>query len=136
MISGMPAIISIGKNNNCKIIVNNCAPFDVILDSNDVIGLMDIESETLIPMEDSVISSILSDINKKLLKVPKKRLTKEEIAQNAHLNVLLEFKQHYMDILFKHQNAISANKYDLRFANNYKHQIHNFQCSSKTGSRS
>ncbi len=28
MISGMPAVVSIDKNNNCKIIVDNCAPYD------------------------------------------------------------------------------------------------------------
>jgi hypothetical protein len=65
MISGMPAVISIDKNNNCKIIVDNCAPYDVTIDRNHVIGLMDIKSEILIPIEDSVISSIISDIHKK-----------------------------------------------------------------------
>ncbi len=56
--------------------------------------------------------------------MPKKKLTKEEIASKAHLNVPSEFKQKYMDILYKHQKAISANKYDLKLATNYKHKIH------------
>ncbi len=30
MVSRMPAVVSVGTNNNCKIIVNNCAPYDVI----------------------------------------------------------------------------------------------------------
>jgi len=55
-VSGMPAVVSIDKNNNCKIIVDNCAPY--------VIGFMDIETDPLIPMEDSTIASILSDIEK------------------------------------------------------------------------
>ncbi len=54
-ILGIPAIISKDKNNNCKINVNNCAPYDVTIDRNDIIGLMDIESKTLSPMENSVI---------------------------------------------------------------------------------
>jgi hypothetical protein len=29
-----------------------------------------------------------------------------------------------MDILFKHQEAISLNKYNLGLARNYKHKIH------------
>ncbi len=52
MISGMPAIISIDKNNNCKIIVDNCAPCDVIIDRNDILGIMDTETDDLIPLED------------------------------------------------------------------------------------
>jgi hypothetical protein len=123
-VSGMPAVVSIDKNNNCKIIVDNCAPYDVIIDRNDVIWFMDIETDPLIPMEDSTIASILSDIEKHLPKVPKKKLTKDEIAAKANLNVPNEYKDKYVNILYKHQKAISANKYDLSLASNYKHKIH------------
>ncbi len=124
MISGMPAIVSIDKNNNCKIIVDNCAPYNVIIDCNDIIGIMDTEDEALIPLEDSTISAILSDIDKHLPKVPKKKLTKAEIAEKVHLHVPSQYKQSYVDILYKHQQAISANKYDLSLATNFKHKNH------------
>ena len=65
-VSGMPAIVSIDKNNNCKIIVDNCAPYEVIIDCNDILSIMDMESDDLIPLEDSTISAILSDIDKHL----------------------------------------------------------------------
>ncbi len=86
-VSGMPAVVLMDKNNNFKIIVDNCAPYDVIIDRNDVIGFMDIETDELIPMEDSTIAAILNDIDKHLPKVPKKKLTKAEIAAKANLNV-------------------------------------------------
>ncbi len=60
MISGMPAVVSVDNNNNCKINVDNCALSDIFIQRNDVIGLMDIEAEDLIPLEDYVISSILN----------------------------------------------------------------------------
>ena len=85
---------------------------------------MDVETDSLIPLEDSTIAAILSDIDKHLPKVPKKKLTKEEIAAKANLNVPNEFKDKYVNILYKHQKAISANKYDLGLASNYKHKIH------------
>jgi hypothetical protein len=56
--------------------------------------------------------------------VPKKKLTKADIAQKAHLNVPEQYKQKYVDILHKHQEDISANKYDLGLATNFKHKIH------------
>ncbi len=123
-VSGMSTVVSIDKNNNCKIIVDNCAPFDVVIDNNDILGFMDIETDPLIPMEDSTIAAILNDIQKHLPKVPKKKLTKAEIAEKAHLNVPSEYKSRYVDILYKHQKAISANKYDLGLATHYKHKIH------------
>ena len=73
MVSGMPAIVSIDKNNNCKIVVDNCAPYDVTINRGDILGIMDIETDKLIPMEDSTISAILQDIDKTLPKVPKKK---------------------------------------------------------------
>jgi hypothetical protein len=70
MLSGMPAVVSIDKNNNCKLVIDNCAPYDVSIDRNDVIGLMDVETEQLQPLEHSVILAILNDIDKQLPKVP------------------------------------------------------------------
>jgi hypothetical protein len=124
MLSGMPAIVTVDKNNNCKIVIDNCAPYYVTIDRNDVIALMDRETEQLQPLEDSVISAILTDIDKKLLQVPKRKVTKEEIAAKAHLNVPNEYKQKYIDILYRHQKAISVNKYDPGLASNFKHKIH------------
>jgi len=85
---------------------------------------MDIETDNLIPMEDSTISVFLSDIEKHLPKVPKRKLTKAEVAEKTHLNVPSEFKNCYVDILYKHQKAISANKCDLGLVTNCKHKIH------------
>jgi hypothetical protein len=61
---------------------------------------------------------------KKLPKVPKCKLIKEEIAAKAHLNMPNKYKQKYIDILYRHQKAISANKYDFGLASNFKHKIH------------
>jgi hypothetical protein len=104
--------------------VDSCAPYNVIIDRNDILGIMDIETDDLIQLEDSTISAILNDIDKHLPKVLKKKLIKAEIAEKAHLNVPSEYKQRYFHILYKNQKAISANKYDLGLATNYKHKIH------------
>jgi len=44
--------------------------------------------------------------------------------QTCHLQVPDEFKAQYLDLLFKYQEAISIDKYDLGLARNYKHKIH------------
>jgi len=40
--------------DDCKLVIDNCAPYNITIDRNDVIGLMDIETEQLQPLEDSV----------------------------------------------------------------------------------
>jgi len=47
IISGMPAIVCIDKNNNVKIIVDNCALHDVQIDPDEILGIMDTESDKL-----------------------------------------------------------------------------------------
>jgi len=113
-------MVTVDKNNNCKILINNCAPYNVTNDRNDILSLMDRETEQLQPLEDSVISAILTDIDKKLPQVPKRKLTKAEIATKVHLNMPNEYKQKYIDIFYRHQKAISVNKYDLGLASNFK----------------
>jgi hypothetical protein len=105
MLSGMPAIVTVDKNHNCKIVIDNCAPYDITIDKNDIIALMDRETEQLHPLEDYVISAILTDIDKIYHKYP-------------NVN---EYKQKYIDILYRHQKAISVNKNDLGLASNFKH---------------
>ena len=78
---------------------------------------MDKETDQLQLLDDATISAVLSDIDKRLPKVPKTIFTKEEIAAKAHLDVPKEFKQRYIDILYKHQKAISVKKCDLGVAN-------------------
>jgi len=39
MVSGMPSIVNIDENNICNIIVENCAPYDVTLERDDILGL-------------------------------------------------------------------------------------------------
>jgi hypothetical protein len=71
--SGMLAIVLIDKNNNCKIVLDNCAPYDVTISRNNILGIMDAEPDDPIQMEDSTISAILQELENKLPKVPKKK---------------------------------------------------------------
>jgi hypothetical protein len=56
--------------------------------------------------------------------VPKKKFTRTEIEQKANLKVPVQYKKRYLDILFKHQDAISINKFDLGRAKNFTHKIY------------
>jgi hypothetical protein len=76
-----------------------------------MLGILDLAQNNLIPIQDSVFSSILSECNDKLPKVPKKKVSKEDNEQKAHL--------------FKQQEAtISTNKFDLGLAESFTHKIH------------
>jgi hypothetical protein len=123
-ISGMPGWVSLDNYKNCKIIIDNCAPYDIVLPRNEILGVLELEQEQCLPLNEDTVASIISNIEQKFLKVTQKNYSLDEIAQRAHLNVPEEFKQKYIDILYKHQAAISVNKMDLGRAKNFTHKIH------------
>ncbi len=123
-ILGMPAWVSLDTYKNCKISIDNCAPYNIVLPRNEIIGVLEFEPEQCLPLNEDTVASIISNIEQKFPKVSKKHFSLDEIAQKTHLNVPEEFKQKYIDILYKHQVAISANKMDLGHAKNFTHKIH------------
>jgi hypothetical protein len=58
MISGMPSIVNVDKNNICNIVVENFTPYDITLERDDILGVMETEEEELIPLTDDFISSV------------------------------------------------------------------------------
>jgi hypothetical protein len=112
VISGMPSIVNINENNICSIIM------DVTLERDDIIGF------ELVLLTDDFISSVCQDIHNRFPKVKRKRLSRDEIKQRCHLQVPEEYYEHYLDILCKHQDALTIDKYDLQLAKDFKHKIH------------
>jgi hypothetical protein len=86
--------------------------------------VLEFEAEQCLPLNEDTVASIISNIVQKFPKVMKKHFTHDEIAQKAHLNVPKEYKQKYIDILYKHQAAISVNKMDLGRVKHFTHKIH------------
>jgi hypothetical protein len=123
-ISGMPARVTLDNYKNCKLIIDNCAPYDIVLPRNEILGVLEFESEQCLPLYEDTAASIISSIEQIFPTVPKKHFSHAEIEQKANLNVPEELKQRYIDILFKHQAAISINKIDLGRAKNFTHKIH------------
>jgi len=58
MISGMPSIVNVDENNICTIIVENCAPYDVTLEQDDIIGVIETELDELVPLTDDFFAKI------------------------------------------------------------------------------
>jgi hypothetical protein len=69
-------------------------------------------------LKDDIISSVCTDIHSRFPKITKKKLSRDDIAQKCNLQVPQEFKNNYIGILYKHQEAISIDKYNLGLEKN------------------
>jgi hypothetical protein len=123
-LTGVPSLVSIDSTQNCKIVIENCAPYEVTIERNDVMGIIEMEEDEMNPLTDETAADICATIKSNIPSTPQTQLTRDDIARRCNLQVPEEFKERYLDILFKHQEAISINKYDLGLAKNYKHRIH------------
>ncbi len=63
-ISGIPAWVTLNKYKNCKVLIDNCAPFDSTLARNEVPGVLEFEQEQCIPLTEDTIAAVISDIRK------------------------------------------------------------------------
>jgi hypothetical protein len=85
---------------------------------------LEIEEEELITLMDDFISSVCRGIHDHFLKVKRKRLSRLDIQKQCLLQLPGEFKEKNMDILYKHQDALSIDKYNLGLAKNIFYKIH------------
>jgi hypothetical protein len=109
------------------IIAQDCqtlTPYKVTIERNDLLGLVELENDELFLVTDNTAAKICASIKNKIPKTPRAKLTRDEIARHCNLQVPDEFQEKYINILFKHQEAINLDKYDLGLARNYKHKIH------------
>jgi len=65
-ISGMPAWVTLDNYKNCKLIIDNCAPYDIVLPRNEIIGVLEFKSEQCLPLNKDTVASIISNIEKKV----------------------------------------------------------------------
>jgi hypothetical protein len=79
MISLMPSIVTINDNYICNINVKICTCYNVTLEPDDILGIMEIEEEELIHLTDDFVSSVCQDIHNCFPKVWRKNLSRQDI---------------------------------------------------------
>ena len=93
------------------------------LETGDILGIVDTETDTPIPLDNDSLAAICEQIHKWLPKIKKRMWTRKEIEDRCHLGAPEPYRSQYIDTLFKHQAAIS-NKYDSGLAQDFTHRIH------------
>jgi hypothetical protein len=58
----MPTWVTLDKNKHCKILVDNCASYNLVLPRNNILGILDFQSEQCVPPDESTISAIIENI--------------------------------------------------------------------------
>jgi hypothetical protein len=124
LILGPSTWVNFDERNHCTIQLQNCAPHEVSLETGDILGIVDTETTTPIPLDDDSLATICEQIHQRLPKVKKRMWTRKEIEDKCHLGAPEPYWSQYIDTLFRYQAAISIGKYDLGLAKDFSHRIH------------
>ena len=49
-LTGVPSLVTIVNDQNCKVVIENCAPYEVTIERNDIMGIIEIEEDKLYPL--------------------------------------------------------------------------------------
>jgi len=79
-LTGVPSLVSIDKNHNCKIIIPNCNPYEVTIERNNIMGIVEMEDNELYPLTDDTAAEICASIKSNIPNTPRAKLTIDEIA--------------------------------------------------------
>jgi hypothetical protein len=112
-ISGPSTWVSFDHRNQCTLQIQNCAPHEVSVKADDILGILKTEKDTPIPFSDESLATICEQIHQRLPKVKKRAWTRKEIKDRCHLGAPEPYRSQYIDTLVKHKAAIRLDKYDL-----------------------
>ncbi len=93
MLTWVPSLVSIDSNQNCKIVIENCAPSKVTIERNDIMGIIEIEEDEMYLLTDEAAADICASIKSNIPSTPLRQLTRDDIAKPCILQVQEEFKE-------------------------------------------
>ena len=125
VVQGGPALVRVNKLGQVVMEIFNCTNSVMKIDKNTSLGII----ENIHSNEDSVGELNVNDLTAQLEEAepnPQQPITAEKkqyILDNAQLNVPEEFQKRYLELLMKHHEVISSNKYDLGKCTTSMHDI-------------
>ena len=124
-IQGGPALVKISDDGFCTIAVTNCAPYDIEIPRGIVIGTIVTEDKDcrVEQLSQTKVKEVFESINL-VSSVKTQQLSRDDIVSKCNLNVPVQYREQYLDLLFKHKEALSVSSTDLGKAKHYFHRIH------------
>jgi hypothetical protein len=123
-ISGILAVVTIDENNNCKVMIENCAPLMSPLRGTISWDWWRLKKMNLYHLltPQYLPSAQLSWRNCQKFRKPQSQ--EKKLPANAISRYRMNSEKDTSIILFNHQEAIRIDKYHHRLAKNFKHKIH------------
>jgi len=122
LLTSVPCLSEVNSDGKINILIKNCAPVDISLDRDEIIGktenLCDSDFVQLDPLAFKTMEDIYS-----IAKKPISKDTDKFIRENVKLNVPSAEKDSYLNLLCEHWETFSLDKHDLGLCKVLQHDI-------------
>ena len=124
VLTGGPALVQPNKSGQTYIRIANCSPNQIVLQRGEFIGLIENVSDSeKRQLDPTFVTSLAEKQLKSRVPIPLSNEKKTFIQEKVKLNVPEQYKEHYLNILYKNHEAISEHKYDLGKTETLMHDI-------------
>ena len=124
LISGGPSLIKINKCGQAVVEIFNCTAQPITIEEGAQIGYFErMDQEDFVHVLDPENLTYLAETKKTKAPTVISEAKKKYIQLNAKLTVPEEYKDKYLELLYKHHEVISEHKYDLGRCETFKHDI-------------
>jgi hypothetical protein len=124
LITGGPYLVEPDSLGQVTVAVKNCAPTDLELHQNDFVGnienIENCETREINPAYLQAIAEQRANARPRQTLTAKKR---QFIESNIKLHVHEQFQQKYLNLVLKHHEAISQDKFDIGRTDTLMHEI-------------
>jgi hypothetical protein len=70
-LTGVPSLVTIDNNQSCRVIIENCAPYEVTIERNNIMGIIKMEEDKLYPLKDETAARICAIIKSNIPNTPR-----------------------------------------------------------------
>ena len=123
-ITAPPSLINFNNFQRSTVILQNTSPHHIFLSKNTKVGVIENISEDNEPvlLSEDFISELSDSVSQSPKLSPTNR--RDFIDKNVNLNVPTEFKQDYLNLLYKYGDIFSDSKLDIGVTDAFFHKIH------------
>ncbi len=68
--TGVPSLVTIDNDQNCRVVIENCALYEVTIERNNIMGIIEMEEDKLYPLTDETASGICAIIKNNIPNTP------------------------------------------------------------------
>ena len=123
LLSGGPGLVKTNQLGEVTVMLQNCSPCEINISRGDILGTLECIQGSHI--EQVQVNEIQAALSESMAQLPPQLsdARKQQMMEDININVPINERDKYLQLLFQNHDIFSKTKFDLGKANHYEHSI-------------